>query len=112
MRIHTDHNGVAVNAIHSHSDGRMVEGHEYQILSGPLTTTLNFQQGGVAQNGVNGITNEALIAVLLHRVNFLNNRFPSDENEMALAHLQSALDQLELRTARRMTRGVEGQEVA
>lgn len=112
MRIHTDHNGVAVNAIHSHSDGRMVEGHEYQILSGPLSTTLNFQQGGVAQNGVNGITNEALIAVLMHRIGFLNKLFPSPENAKALDHLQGALDQLELRTARRMTRGVEGQEVA
>ena len=112
MRIHTDHNGVAVNAIHSHSDGRMVEGHEYQILSGPLTTTLNFQQGGVAQKGVNGITNEALIAVLQHRIGFLNRIFPCPENFKAIDHLQSALDQLELRTARRMTRGVESQEVA
>lgn len=112
MRIHTDHNGVAVNAIHSHSDGRMVEGHEYQILSGPLSTTLNFQQGGVAQNGVNGITSEALIAVLLHRTVFLNMLFPSPENAKAIGHLEDSLDQLELRTARRRTRGVEGLEVA
>lgn len=112
MRIHTDHNGVAVNAIHSHGDGQIVEGHEYQILSGPMTTTLKFQMGGVALKGVNGITNEALIAVLMHRIEFLNRLFPSPENFRAIEHLQGALDQLELRTARRMTRGVEGQEVA
>lgn len=29
MRIHTDHNGVAVNAIYRLSDGTDVEGHRY-----------------------------------------------------------------------------------
>ena len=37
MRIHTDHNGVAVNAISTLTDGSDVEGHLYQVLIGPKT---------------------------------------------------------------------------
>ena len=50
MRIHTDHNGVAVNAI---SSAGGVEGHQYQILAGSGGVDLNFQNGPVQDNGVN-----------------------------------------------------------
>ena len=33
MRIHTDHNGVAVNAISKLADGTDVQGHVYQVLA-------------------------------------------------------------------------------
>lgn len=112
MRIYTDHNGVAVNAISSLADGTDVEGHEYQILSGPKTTAISFQLGGVADNGVNGLTNEALMNVVLHRLKFLDAKFPCEENKQAIAHLSTSLAALESRTAGRMARGVEGQEVA
>lgn len=112
MRIYTDHNGVAVNAISSLADGTDVEGHEYQILSGPKTTAISFQLGGVADNGVNGLTNEALMNVVLHRLLFLDAKFPCEENKRAIAHLSTSLAALESRTAGRMARGVEGQEVA
>ena len=55
MRIHTDHNGVAVNAISKLADGTDVEGHQYQVLAGPMVLTVDFQRGGVATNGVNGV---------------------------------------------------------
>lgn len=112
MRIHTDHNGVAVNAISMQADGAMVEGHQYQVLAGPKTTQIDFQRGGVATNGVNGLTNEALLSILLHRTKFLNKQFPCDENFRAIGHMEEALVNLEVRTARRMVRGVEGREVA
>jgi len=112
MRIHTDHNGVAVNAISATGDGVNVEGHEYQVLTGPKTTSISFQRGGVADNGVNGLTNEALLAILIHRTKFLNGKFPCDENNRAIQHMEEALVNLEVRTARRMARGVEGKEVA
>jgi len=111
MRIHTDHNGVAVNAISS-AGSVDVEGHQYQILAGLGGVDLNFQNGPVQDNGVNGITNEALLAVLIHRTKYLDDKFGCDENKRAIQHMEDALVNLEARTARRIARGVEGQEAA
>lgn len=112
MRIHTDHNGVAVNAISQRADGQDVEGHEYQILSGAIVHTLMFQLGPVGTAGVNGLTNEALIAVLVHRLHVLNARFPCRENALAITKLQEAHHWLEARTRDRLARQVEGTNVA
>lgn len=112
MRIFTDQNNVAVNAISQLHDGSNVEGHVYQILAGSKTLNVEFQLGGVVVNGVNGITNEALLAILIHRTKFLDNKFPCDENKRAIVHMEDALANLEVRTARRIVRGVEGKEVA
>lgn len=112
MRIHTDHNGVAVNAVTSLDDGTKVEGHEYVVLAGSRSTSISFQRGAVKDNGVNGMTNEALLAILIHRTKFLDDIFPCQENKRAIQHMEDALTHLEVRTARRMVRGVEGKEVA
>lgn len=111
MRIHTDHNGVAVNAISRLTNGENVEGHVYMIMSGSRITELNFQKGGVADNGVNGVTNEALLAILKHRINYLNSRFPCRENSLALTKIEEAAHWLESRTKDRQARGVEGKEI-
>ncbi len=112
MRIYTDHNGVAVNAISRLHDGRDVEGHVYQLLSGCKVQEVCFQLGPVKDAGVNGATNEALLAVLIHRLQFLNGKFPCRENSLAITKMQEALMWLEKRTADRITRGVEGSSVA
>ena len=112
MRIHTDHNGVAVNAISRLADGTDVEGHVYQVLAGSKSSQIDFQFGPVLANGVNGLTNEALLAVLIHRTQFLNNKFHCEENDAAINHMKQALVNLEVRTARRMVRGVEGQHIS
>lgn len=112
MRIYTDHNGVAVNAISRLHDGRDVEGHVYQLLSGSKVQEVCFQLGPVKDAGVNGATNEALLAVLIHRLQFLNGKFPCRENSLAITKMQEALMWLEKRTADRITRGVEGSSVA
>lgn len=112
MRIYTDHNGLAVNAISQLEDGTDVEGHLYTVLAGPSTMFLDFQRGPVKENGVNGLTNEAMISILIHRLGLLNDKMPCVENEDALAHLELALHALESRTQSRIARGVEGREVA
>lgn len=112
MRIHTDDNGVAVNAISKTTDGKDVEGHLYQVLAGPKTVHLEFQMGAVKENGVNGLTNEALLAALIHRTNVLNTRFPCRENALAITNMEQALMWLEKRTNDRKARQVEGLEVA
>lgn len=111
-RIHTDHNGVYVNAISTLASGEGVNGHLYYIQAGTKSTELSFQRGGVANNGINGITNEALLAILIHRMGVLNSLFHSRENDRVIENLQDALAFLEVRTVRRIARGVEGKEVA
>lgn len=108
MRIHTDHNGVAVNAIYMLADGTVVEGHVYQVLAGPKVLNVEFQLGPVKENGVTGVTNEALLAIVLHRLRFLDSKFPCAENTVAIGGLMSALEALERRTQGRIARGVEG----
>jgi hypothetical protein len=112
MRIHTDKNGVAVNAISTLADGSNVAGHLYQVLAGPNTITVEFQNGAVKERGVNGVTNEALLAILIHRTQVLNERFPCRENSIAITKMQEALMWFDKRTADREARGVEGQEQA
>lgn len=107
-RIHTDHNGVYVNAISGMSDGTNVEGHVYDVHAGRSTTRLSFQLGPIKEAGVNGITNEALLAVLNHRLKYLNTKFPCAENQRAINHLELAQQALESRTKDRLARGVEG----
>lgn len=108
MRIHTDDNGVAVNAIYSTADGKDVSGHLYQVLAGAKTLSLEFQSGPVKENGVNGITSEALLAILIHRTQVLNDRFQCRENSIAITKMQEALMWFDKRTADRKARGVEG----
>ena len=108
MRIHTDRNGLAVNAISKTAAGEMVEGHLYSIHVGARTVALEFQRGPVKQHGVNGLTNEALLAVLIHRTCYLDAQFPCAENTQAICAMVRALEALEARTAQRLERGVEG----
>lgn len=111
MRIHTDTNGVYVNSIHSVND-QNTEGHKYQIGHGATMTYINFQNGPVKEVGVNGVTNESLLAILINRITYLNSRFSCEENEFAMIHLKEALAHLEARTFRRIQRGVEGENKA
>ena len=70
---------------------------------------IDFQNGGIAENGVNGLTNEALLAIVSHRLEcFQSGPFPCDENLFALADAKSALLWLTKRTQKRKARGVEG----
>lgn len=55
-----------------------------------------------------GTTNEAVISVLIDRLNVLNERFPSKFNEDAIKHLHLAYEALFARTQDREARGVEG----
>ena len=84
--------------------------HVYHITqpNGDITE-VNFQKGGIKEVGVNGITNEALLAVVMHRLQCFNDGpFPSRENSLALTKCQEAMHWLHARTRDRQSRGVEG----
>lgn len=86
--------------------------HVYQIrFPDPRSGLLNlfFQNGPVKENGVNGITNEALLAILIDRLEgFQQGPFECVENANALVYLRAALRWLKWRTLDRRERGVEG----
>jgi len=79
----------------------------YDIVSGSVV--IDFQKGPINEAGLNGLSNEALIAVLIDRMRgFQSGPFASRDNDLALAHLEQALMWLHKRTRERMARGVEG----
>lgn len=83
---------------------------------------IQFQNGPIKEAGVNGISNEALLAVAIDRLRGFQFQRKEDgsfdeakrgtyackENACALTHLEEALMWLQSRTHKRMARGVEG----
>lgn len=72
-------------------------------------STVLFQHGPIAEVGVNGVTHEALLAILIDRLEaFQRGAFANRYNEAALIDLRNAQGTLQARTRERMARGVEG----
>jgi hypothetical protein len=90
--------------------------HQYQVSWGegqvlPLDQTcfIGFQNGAIKESGVNGITQEALLAIVIDRLrSFQQGPFSCRENAIALTHIEEALMWLQRRTVARIKRGVEG----
>lgn len=87
--------------------------HHYSIgwetgLTGS-TVEFRFQNGPIAEVGVNGLTHEALLAILCDRLRgFQSGPYACRENAVALTKLEEAQMWLQKRTRDRMARGVEG----
>lgn len=86
--------------------------HVYQIGEYQGDTfyhSIRFQNGPIVEAGVNGISNEALLAIVEDRLKcFQAGQFSCRENALALTHIQEAMHWLHHRTNERMQRGVEG----
>jgi hypothetical protein len=68
-----------------------------------------FQNGPIKEVGVNGVTHEALLVILIDRLEgFQDGPFASSDNAEALYHLNLALRALQRRTKARIARRVEG----
>jgi hypothetical protein len=75
--------------------------------------TILFQNGPINEHGVNGVTQEVLLAIVADRLEcFQAGPFASDYNAKALEHVKAAQESLLQRTRDRMARGVEGRSVA
>jgi len=73
---------------------------------------VNFQEGPIKENGVNGVANEDLIAMVICRIDhFQQSEFACYENDMAIAKLEESLLWLRKRTMGREKRGVEGTHI-
>jgi hypothetical protein len=68
-----------------------------------------FQNGPITEVGVNGVTQEALLAIVADRLrSFQEGPFRCKANACALTHIEEAMHWLQQRTLERMRRGVEG----
>lgn len=88
--------------------------HAYRISGIPAHEPIyiNFQNGPIAEHGVNGITQEILLAIVIDRLEcFQRGPFACKDNEDALAMIKGGLTCLQKRTRARMAQGVEGKTV-
>jgi hypothetical protein len=73
------------------------------------TCVVLFQNGPIDEAVLNGVTQEALLAIVIDRLrSFQAGPYSCRENALALTHLEDALHWLHHRTRARMARGVEG----
>lgn len=88
--------------------------HNYDILVGSsdkipgVLTRLEFQAGPLPEYGINGLTNEAVLQVLIDRTAKMDELFPCAENKQAIAAMENALGFFNIRTERRKAAGIEG----
>lgn len=87
--------------------------HEYAVMAGDKEVgRISFQNGPISENGNNGVTNEAILTIVAHRLRgFQSGPYVTDENRSALEYLNKAMDELFSRTKKRVERGVEGTRV-
>jgi hypothetical protein len=109
----------ALTMKNGNSEMRVIElGHGYELKNfercpnPDLHNALWFVK--MDEDGVyhNGTTNEEVLAVLVNRMRYLNDKFPCRENSIVITKLEEALMWLERRTADRSARGVEGKHEA
>ena len=107
--------------VHHESDPKFNAPHHFVVttekdrLDGkPGTDTVaiaqvDFQEGPIKENGVNGVANEDLLVMVLTRLeSFQNSEYRCRENAVAITKIEEALLWLRKRTMGRENRGVEG----
>lgn len=86
--------------------------HNYELESfmfpGLNPQKLSFYQ--ICEDGtkIDGVTNEDVIEVLIHRLRKLNEKLPCRENSIVITKLEECRFWLDQRTKNRIERGVEG----
>lgn len=76
---------------------------------GGIVADIHFQDGPINEVGVNGVGQEAILAILIDRLQcFQSSKYSCKENAVALTHLEEALNMLNSRTLKRKMYGVEG----
>lgn len=74
---------------------------------------LFFQNGPINEAGVNGVTQEVLLAIVIDRLrSFQAGKYACRENALALTKIEEGMQWLLSRTRARMSRGVEGTHAA
>ncbi len=105
-----------INVIRPH-DGIYSKGvpHRFSVYPshdayGAKLTEIQFQDGALKEEHIDGVHNEDLIMMVISRLQaFQKGNFACRENAIALTKLEEALMWLSARTLARKQRGVEGQ---
>ena len=112
-KVNECNSNLAVHAVDEPGSGGA--NHRYAIVfdhkDGELHQhySIDFQNGPIKEVGTNGVTHEALLAILIDRLRgFQSGKFACRENALALTKLEEAMHWLLHRTRQRMARGVEG----
>lgn len=87
--------------------------HDYEIDCSSSSVMnscgIHFQNGPIKEFGVNGVTQEALLAIVVDRLQcFQAGPYACSPNDLALIYCRAALRELQTRTRERIARGVEG----
>lgn len=89
--------------------------HVYQVRgyhskeADETAVVIRFQNGPINEVGVNGITQEVLLAIVADRLrSFQTGSFACRENALALTKVEEAQHWLQQRAIARMRRGIEG----
>lgn len=81
----------------------------YDSKTHKIVSEVNFQEGPIKENGVNGVANEDLILMVITRLQaFQKSPYACEDNENAIKKLKEALTCLRHRTMDREKRKVEG----
>lgn len=104
---------VVVEAVDALGQGNASQKYRVSLLDGNLLchtfAHIEFQNGPIQEVGVNGITHEVLLAIILDRLRaFQTSEYKCRENAIAITKLEEALMWLHKRTQGREARGVEG----
>ena len=88
--------------------------HAYDVLGFPSDPLkIRFQNGPIKEAGVNGITQEVLLAIVADRLqSFQAGPYACEENARALEAVEAAQLALFSRTNRRTEQGIEGTHAA
>lgn len=127
MRMLTDHQVNPANDLLeitvTDEPGAGGANHRYEITGADVTNNpsavaptdndgklvILFQNGPINEAGVNGVTQEALLAIVADRLrSFQAGPYACQENADALVSVEEAMAALLYRTRSRMERGVEG----
>lgn len=73
---------------------------EYVVMMGERQELLTFHIGPLRNGSVQGLTNEALLAILINRTREVDNYQPAKENKLAIQHMVAAVGCFKDRTAR------------
>ncbi len=84
--------------------------HNYVVKADDkVVSVINFQEGPIKENGINGCHHEDLINIVIHRLeSFQDSEFKCRENALAITKLEEAIHWLKHRTDDRKNRQVEG----
>ena len=108
-RTNPSNEGIVIKAIDEPGAGGA--NHRYLVSKSNGTTLIqfNFQNGPIGESGVNGVTQEVLLAIVIDRLrSFQSGPYNCRDNALALEKLEDAMNFLHKRTKDRQRRGVEG----